>query len=280
VPLTLGNGDLLGVDARTGATKWTRRHAGTSDGGSPINVSAHIEGTVGDVLLATRSKVGEPPFLEGYDLRTGKRRWRVQNEAFRYDFATTTGEDLFTIPASQGPLVVQQRSLRTGAVTATETYTGGDGIGDASSEVRVSNTNVVVGVSQQPQHVVVFDRVTRAQAWQADGQLDSITADRVLVDTTTGDWSLLALDAASGAVTWTVHHGWGARVLDERRLVVNVGTIGSSRGVSASAVDATTGAALWTRTEEPSAVPGTTATTTLVAQPGCVPGASTDPKPG
>jgi len=127
---------------------------------------------------------------------------------------------------------------------------------------------------------VVFDRASRAQAWQADGQLDRVTADRVLVITTAGDWSLVALDAGSGAATWSVHHGWGARVIDERRVVVNVGTIGSSRGLSASAVDLTTGAALWTRTQEPTAVPGTTATTTLVAQPGCVPGASTDPKTG
>jgi outer membrane protein assembly factor BamB len=204
----------------------------------------------------------------------------VQDEAFRYDFATTTGEDLLTIPASQGPLVVQARSLRGGAVTAAETYTSGDGISEASSDVRVSGTKVVVGVSQQPLHVVVFDRATRTQAWQADGQLDAIVADRVLVGTPTGDSSLVALDAGSGAVTWTVHHGWGARVIDERRVVVNVGTIGSSRGLSASAVDVTTGAALWTRTQEPAAVPGTTATTTLVSQPGCVPGASTDPKTG
>ena len=74
-------------------------------------------------------------------------------------------------------------------------------------------------------------------------------------------------------------HCSSARPIGAGRLVVHVGTIGSSTS-SATGVDAATGAVRWTREQAPTAVVGTTATTALEVHPGCVPAAASDTKTG
>ena len=258
------DGVLRGVDARSGHVRWT--HPATKKATtSPLVVDTGLQGTVGDLFVMTEGRVGETPTLAGYDLRTGKLRWRVEPGAAADGFAVSTAGELFTFPYQPGPLVLEQRSLATGAVTDRRTY-GDRTFTLASTRLWIDAAHVVASESSSPGVVQVFDRATGAPAWSTTGTVAVVAGARVVTTGGVGP-TVSAYDLATGAPAWQVEpaYVWDG---DAGLTALGKGVV-TRRSARLSVVATATGEERWTRARPPVVYGGTTAGTTVLDAPGC-----------
>jgi outer membrane protein assembly factor BamB len=220
---------VLALDASTGATVWV------------TNLSRDLVGVTATKTAVVTSSTGSHPTVYALDAITGDVLWSTVIDGVGREFtpAVVAAGIVFVGTQSGSTLVALD------AATGTEVWRmTGDG--------RFSAPAISGGVAYTHSGGTLFalDAATGAVIWQVDaseaGPLEEVTtvADgRVFALTFGGD--LQAFDAGTGALDWTVHVGQYPRPAVAVANGVVFAVIDAIGDASVAAIDAATGAVLW-----------------------------------
>ncbi|HVO12074.1 MAG TPA: PQQ-binding-like beta-propeller repeat protein [Vicinamibacteria bacterium] len=234
------DGQVLAVDARTGARRWSFK------AGGPVRTRPTVDG--GAVYLQA-----DDGFLYGLAAADGSERWRVRvvekpisrlpfdNPASRYDRfgsdVTVAGGRLYLGTHDGRVLAVEP-----GRGAVVWSFATGDSVLSAPS---VAEGRVYAGSFDG--HVYALDAASGRLAWKRDtrGAVVSTPApfqDRLVVGNRSYD--LLGLDARSGEVAWK-RYIWFSWVESSATIRDGVAYLGSSDATAAFAFEARSGRPLW-----------------------------------